>query len=470
MPRITVMGAGVCGLTVAMLLARDGHEVTVLERDPDPVPDTLGDAFTAWERGGVAQFRQAHYVHPRGREVLDDCLPDVRDALAAAGALQFDTLGGMPPTIADRTPRPGDERFATITARRPTFEWVLARAAQAEPGVEIRRGVGVEALTARDYDGTPHVTGVRTDGGEEIPGDLLVDAGGRRSPLPRLLEAVGARPPIEEAEDSGFIYYTRFFRSRDGQRPEYRAAPLTPMPSFSVLTLPGDNVTWSVTLYISAGDRPLKVLRHAHNWDAVVAACPRHAHWADGEPLTGVLPMGGVVDRYRRLVVDGEPVATGVLMVGDAWACTNPSLGRGITFALMHARRLRDFVRYHLEHRLEMAEVWDTVTEVEMTPWYRATVAEDRGRRAAIEADRAGAPPPPLPDEGDAAVLARLPRAALADPDMFRAFLSIRSCLTLPEEVLARPGLAERVLELAADAPAPPVMGPDRAQLLALLN
>ena len=40
MAAITVLGAGVCGLATAMLLARDGHDVTVLERDPDPVPDT----------------------------------------------------------------------------------------------------------------------------------------------------------------------------------------------------------------------------------------------------------------------------------------------------------------------------------------------------------------------------------------------------------------------------------------------
>jgi hypothetical protein len=33
--------------------------------------------------------------------------------------------------------------------------------------------------------------------------------------------------------------------------------------------------------------------------------------------------------------MDGVPVATGIVSVGDAWACTNPSLGRGITMGLM---------------------------------------------------------------------------------------------------------------------------------------
>jgi phytoene dehydrogenase-like protein len=38
MATILVLGAGMNGLTTAMLLARDGHDVTVLERDPAPPP------------------------------------------------------------------------------------------------------------------------------------------------------------------------------------------------------------------------------------------------------------------------------------------------------------------------------------------------------------------------------------------------------------------------------------------------
>jgi len=34
MSNIVVLGAGLNGLATAMLLARDGHEVTILERDP----------------------------------------------------------------------------------------------------------------------------------------------------------------------------------------------------------------------------------------------------------------------------------------------------------------------------------------------------------------------------------------------------------------------------------------------------
>jgi 2-polyprenyl-6-methoxyphenol hydroxylase-like FAD-dependent oxidoreductase len=466
MPQIIVMGGGVCGLATALMLARDGHDVTVLERDDGPVPATLDDAVAAWPRRGVAQFRQAHYLLARGRAVLDEELPDVRDALVAAGAKRFDVLGIMPPSIADRAPRPGDERFATVTARRPVIEWVLARAAADEEGVEVRRGTSVAALVGERRDGLASITGVRTEAGEELRADLVVDATGRRSQLPRLLADAGAAPVHEEAEDSGFIYYTRFFRANGGGPPAYRAGPLTPFRDFSLLTLPGDNDTWSVTVYVGSGDRALKALRHEAPWTALVRACPLHAHWLDGTPITGVLAMGGVVDRYRRFVRDGEPVATGVLAVGDAWACTNPSLGRGMTFALVHAQYLRSFVRYHLEHPRELAVVWDTVTESELTPWYRSTVREDRARRRQLDAHRNGAAPPEPPDRPSAA-RAALPLAAMRDPDVYRAMIDTRSCFATPEAVVARPGMADRILELAAGAGMPP--GPDRAQVLALI-
>ena len=37
--RIVVLGAGIGGLTTGTTQARAGHEVTLAERDPAPVPD-----------------------------------------------------------------------------------------------------------------------------------------------------------------------------------------------------------------------------------------------------------------------------------------------------------------------------------------------------------------------------------------------------------------------------------------------
>ncbi|HTP19716.1 MAG TPA: NAD(P)/FAD-dependent oxidoreductase [Solirubrobacteraceae bacterium] len=470
MSKIVVLGGGVCGLAAGILLRRDGHDVTVLERDSDPVPSSPEEAWERWSRDSVSQFRLAHYMTPRGRMVLEQALPDVLAGLEAAGGAAFDPVPLMPPSITDRTPRAGDDRFRTLTARRPVFEQVLAGAADAEPGLEIRRGVTVAGLVTRAGNGKPpHVSGVRTDTGEQLDADLVVDAMGRRSQLPRWLEAAGTRPVHEEAEDSGFIYYGRFFRAAGAGMPDYRAPLLMPIGGFSLLTLPSDNNTWSVTVYTSAGDRPLKRLRDVGPWTALVRACPLHAHWLEGEPISDMVALGGILDRYRRLIVDGKPMATGVALLGDASTCTNPSLGRGMTLGLLHALRLAETVHAHLDDPDDFAEAWDAVTEAELTPWYRETVEEDRARLNEMEALRHGLQAAPEPGSMpwlQGALLAAVPQ----DPDAFRAFLANRCCLSLNREIFEDTGLMERVFDLARGSERPPLAGPDRDQLLALID
>jgi 2-polyprenyl-6-methoxyphenol hydroxylase-like FAD-dependent oxidoreductase len=469
MARILVAGGGVCGLGAAIMLGRDGHDVVVLERDDAPVPTSPQDAWDEWAREGVAQFHQPHYLHPSCRAVLDEELPEVRDALVAAGAAEFDVLWLMPPSIADRRPRPGDDRFVTITARRPVLEHAVAQVAAGEPTVDVRRGVPVAELVTRTFNGIPHVTGVRTQSGERMEADLVVDATGRSSRLPQWLAQAGAEAPWEEGGDSGFIYYTRYFAARDGSgRPPLRSALNAPIGSFSILALPGDNDTWSLTLYTSTGDQPLKNLRHEDRWTAVVRACPMHAHLLEGQPIGGVIAMGGIEDRRRRLVADGKPVVTGLAAVADAWACTNPSMGRGITLGLLHARCLRDVVRAGIEDPRAFAEQWDAVTEEALTPWYRDTVDADQARLREIEALRRGEAPPP-PTSPAELLRAALPVAVLHDADVFRAMLEARCMITPAREVFARPGLAERVMALAQEHERPPLPGPDRERLLELL-
>lgn len=468
MSKIIVLGAGVCGLAAGMTLSRDGHDVTILERDREPAPRSANQAWERWARDGVVQFRQPHFLLPRGRMLMEEMLPDVAVALETAGGLRFDLLSLMPPSITDRTPRAEDERFLTLTARRPVLEQVLSQAAHAEPGLEIRRGVDVRELVVRDHAGTPHVSGVRTGGGEHFRADLVIDATGRGSQLTRWLAQAGIGPVIERAEQSGFLYYTRYFRARGAGMPAFRAGIVTDIGTFSVLTLPADSGTWSITLFTSAGDRPLKRLRDPDVWTAVVAACPAHMHWLDGEPITGVLPMAGVLDRFRSLLVDGRPVATGLVALGDAMACTNPSGGRGMTLGLLGVWHLREVIRSHLEHPHRLAETWDAVAQTELMPWYRETVEEDRARFAEIEALRRGAQP--APPRGFAMLQRALLRALLRDPDAFRAAIASRACITRLDETFADPGFVEHILEIARDSDPTPLPGPNRAQLLSILD
>jgi 2-polyprenyl-6-methoxyphenol hydroxylase-like FAD-dependent oxidoreductase len=469
MSTILILGGGVVGLSTAMMLARQGHSVTVLERDSEPLPGSPEEAWQVWERRGVAQFRQPHYLHPPVSRLLDSHLPDVKEALLRAGCITVDALAPMPPSITDRTPREGDERFLTITGRRPAVEYAVASVA--EGLIPVRRGTSVVALvTGSSANGIPHVTGVRTVNGEKIFADLIIDAMGRRSNAPDWLEAIGARPPIEEAEDSGFIYYTRFFRSGTGVMPVYRAQRLTPFHSFSLLTLPGDAGTWSVTVIVSSRDQALKKLRDPKHWAALVAACPLHTHWLDGEPITDVLSMAGIIDRYRRFVVDGAPVATGIISVGDSWACTNPSLGRGITLGLMQALGTVEVVKQHLAKPIELALSHDCMTETRVTPWYRNTIEIDRTRIAQVNAFIEGRLVPEQPVDPRARISSAFSVAMMYDADLFRAALELRSLLALPHEVMARPGMVDRILEVASDHEAVNPPGPSRRELLRMLE
>ena len=62
------------------------------------------------------------------------------------------------------------------------------------------------------------------------------------------------------------------------------------------------------------------------------------------------------------------------------------------------------------------------------------------------------------------------PVAMLYDADVFRAFIEMVGMLALPQEVLSRPGMAERIMKVAADHDAFAVPGPSRADVLGILG
>jgi 2-polyprenyl-6-methoxyphenol hydroxylase-like FAD-dependent oxidoreductase len=310
---------------------------------------------------------------------------------------------------------------------------------------------------------------VRTADGSAVRADIVIDAMGRRSKIAEWLYEVGAGVPQEIAEDCGFSYYTRYF---SGTPPAMVGPPLAPIGSFSVLRLPGDHDTWSVTVLTATGDQPLKRLRDAASWTRVVTACPLHAPWLDGQPITEILPMSGIMDRYRRFVVDGRPVATGFFAVADAWACTNPSAGRGLTVGFKHAVRLRDILHRGDANPYALAEEFHEITETEIAPWYWSQIADDRTRIAEITAARCGRQPPPPANEL-AQLIIDLRRFTRVDPDIARATLEYIGTLTPIQEIADRPDLRDKltaVKQSTNDAPPPAIPGPDRAQLLELIS
>jgi hypothetical protein len=237
-----------------------------------------------------------------------------------------------------------------------------------------------------------------------------------------------------------------------------------------VALLPADNGSWAVTLVARSGDRALLGLKDPPRWEQAVRALPTAAHWLDGDPMEDrVVTIAKIEDRHRDLCPRGVPVATGVVAVADAWACTNPSLGRGASIGMLHARALRDTLRHTgPDHPAEFSAAFAAATEATVEPWYRATLSFDRHRLAEMTACAEGA----AYDPGDPgfAMTEALGRASAHDPDVFRASVDIALVLELPEVVLARPGLVEKIMAHGAARRDEPAFGPDRATLVALAN
>src|ERR1700722_16611135 len=354
--RVAIIGAGPAGLFTGAGLARRGHPVIAVERDPGPAPDGT------WPRRGVMQFHHAHAFRPQVVQALEQELPEALRQWQAAGA----------EPVRLRLPD-GRKLRAGMRSRRMTFERALRAAALTVPGFEVRRG-HVEAVTSRDG----RADGIRVDG-VSLPADLVIDASGRAGRATRSL-----RPAVISGGPCAIAYVDRQYQLRPGNEPGPLVNPIAgqaELAGYQALVFVPEHGIFSVLLARPTADPVLAQLRHEAAFSAACRAIPGLADWTDPDrarPITPVLPGGPLLNAYRgQTGPDGRLALPGLVFAGDAVATTTPTFGRGIATTLMQAQQLLRLTDEHGTDTGALGESFDAWCAERIKPWVDDHVQTD---------------------------------------------------------------------------------------------
>jgi 2-polyprenyl-6-methoxyphenol hydroxylase-like FAD-dependent oxidoreductase len=143
------------------------------------------------------------------------------------------------------------------------------------------------------------------------------------------------------------------------------------------------------------------------------------------------------------MIVDGQPVVTGLHLIGDSVCTTNPTLGRGLALALSGAADLRDTLAAHRDDPREQALALDRLVTEHVAPFYEDQVTIDGARLATVRRAIQGEPHlPPAPPVPGRVTFGELLSAAPHDALLFRAAARLLGMLSLPETVYTDEALA----------------------------
>jgi 2-polyprenyl-6-methoxyphenol hydroxylase-like FAD-dependent oxidoreductase len=460
MSDVLVIGAGFAGLYSALMLARRGHAVTVLEKDPDAPPADGEACFTNWARRGVAQARQPHILLNRAARVLQDETPEVLAALAGAGANLL-TAGG------ERVGPDERDRLFFTCGRRLPLEAVLRRAALAEPEIDLRTGDEATGLIHQDG----RVRGVRLHDDTEIRADLVVDCAGRWSRSREWLAAEGVRLDPERRQDCDFFYLTQW-RRRTSADFAWCAVPGRAESPFANFRLfPADGAVFGATLVMSMHD-PLKArCRKAAAFERVFGAVPAFHGWVeDSEPISDLEVTARIENCWRTTLDEGRAAVSGFVLIGDSAMHTNPTLGRGVSLALLQARKLADLLEDRDPGSPDLVVDLERWRSEELGVWYLSQAAAD-ARRSEEMRQTAHGGELQEPADDQARFVAAMGIASGEDPYVAERAMALFHLLATPAELAADPRIreaAQGVLQRGGSLR--PISGPSRTEFERMLQ
>lgn len=421
-----VIGASMGGLLAARALSDHYQQVVILERDHLPA--------VAEQRKGVPQGRHAHGLLAQGRVVLEEFFPGLTDDLVAQGALKGDIIGGSYWYHNGGFHAQFDSELMGLLVSRPLLEGYVRSRVLALPGVKVLPGTSMHGLLAEGE----RVVGVKLDpeGLHELRAELVVDASGRGSQLPKWLEGLGFERPREETVKIDLAYATRIYQRREqdfGGKEAFVIGSNAPEARGGVvLAIEGNR--WIVTLAGFLGDHPptdeegfmefAKSLPVPHIYNLI----------KDAKPLSEITPYrfpGSQRRRYERL----RRFPQGLLATGDAICSFNPVFGQGMTVAAAEAKALSECLRAGPRNLAQ--RFFKKAARLVDSPWSIAVGADLRYPQ--VQGPRNGMV------NFINWYVAKLHIAARHDPRVVLAFQKVANLMAPPPSILA-PGIALRVL------------------------
>jgi len=371
-----VIGASMAGLVAARVLTDHFDRVTVIERDVASA--TLRERLPEEPatRPGVPQANHVHVLLTQGKQTLERLFPGLEAELAAAGAPLMD-WGAECPWFGWWGWYP---RFAsnlnTRLCSRNLLESIVRSRLREDGKVQFLDTAKVTDLLA-DASGS-RVTGVKArvaSQEENIEADLVVDASGRDSNLPKWLAGLGYQEPAKTTINSFLGYGSRWYEIPEDFQADWKVLVVWPRPPHSkragvIYSVEGNR--WVLTVWSVGKDYPptdeseflefTRSLRHPILYELVKNARPL-------SPVYAYRRTENCWRHYEKL----SKLPEGVVAVGDAVCTFNPVYGQGMTTAALGAIALGDCLREHPSMEGFPQFFYRRLARVNSNPWLMAT-------------------------------------------------------------------------------------------------